>query len=50
MLTRIEIDGFKSFTNFSMEFSPLTIIAGLNASGKSNLFVNPGIHLVKLIA
>ena len=31
MLTRIEIDGFKSFTNLSMEFSSLTIIAGLNA-------------------
>ena len=29
MLTRIEIDGFKSFTNFPMEFSPRPIIAGL---------------------
>lgn len=38
MITRIEIDGFKSFTNFVMEFSPLTVIAGANASGKSNLF------------
>jgi predicted ATPase len=38
MLTRIEITGFKTFTNFVMEFSPLTVIAGTNASGKSNLF------------
>ena len=48
MLTRIEIDGFKSFTNFSMEFSPLTVIAGLNASGKSNLF--DALHLLSLLA
>lgn len=38
MLTYIKINGFKSFHNFEMEFSPLTIIAGTNASGKSNLF------------
>ena len=38
MITRIEIDGFKTFTGFQMEFAPLTIIAGTNASGKSNLF------------
>ena len=38
MITRIEIDGFKAFRNFSMEFTPLTVIAGTNASGKSNLF------------
>ncbi len=38
MITRIEIDGFKSFKNFEMEFTPLTVIAGVNASGKSNLF------------
>lgn len=38
MITKIEIDGFKTFSNFSMEFSPLTVIAGTNASGKSNLF------------
>lgn len=38
MITRIEIDGFKSFKNFSMEFTPFTVIAGINASGKSNLF------------
>lgn len=38
MITKIEIDGFKSFRNFSMTFSPFTVIAGINASGKSNLF------------
>lgn len=38
MITHIKINGFKSFHNFEMEFTPLTIIAGTNASGKSNLF------------
>lgn len=38
MITRIEIDGFKTFRKFQMDFSPLTVIAGANASGKSNLF------------
>ena len=38
MLTYLKINGFKSFQNFEMEFTPLTVIAGANASGKSNLF------------
>jgi predicted ATPase len=38
MITKIKINGFKTFHNFEMEFSPLTVVAGLNASGKSNLF------------
>lgn len=38
MITKIEIKGFKSFQDFEMTFSPLTVIAGVNASGKSNLF------------
>jgi predicted ATPase len=38
MITRIEIDGFKTFSDFQMDFAPLTVIAGVNASGKSNLF------------
>lgn len=38
MITKIEIDGFKTFENFSMEFAPFVIIAGTNGSGKSNLF------------
>ncbi len=44
MITKIEINGFKSFVNFKMEFSPLTVIAGTNASGKSNLF--DALHLL----
>ncbi len=38
MITKIEINGFKTFENFSMEFAPLVVIAGTNGSGKSNLF------------
>src|SRR5450755_1875426 len=38
MLTRIEIDGFKTFENFGLDLRPLTAIVGPNASGKSNLF------------
>jgi predicted ATPase len=38
MLTYIKITGFKSFHNFEMEFTPFTLIAGANASGKSNVF------------
>jgi len=38
MITRIKIDGFKSFHHFEMTFTPFTVIAGVNASGKSNLF------------
>ncbi len=38
MITRIEIDGFKTFSHFQMDFAPLTVVAGANASGKSNLF------------
>ncbi|RNJ49228.1 AAA family ATPase [Methylocystis hirsuta] len=38
MLTRIEIDGFKTFEKFALNLRPLTAIVGPNASGKSNLF------------
>lgn len=38
MITYIKINGFKSFQNFEMHFTPLTVIAGSNAAGKSNLF------------
>lgn len=38
MITNIKINGFKSFHNFEMSFTPFTVIAGTNASGKSNLF------------
>jgi len=36
MITRVEISGFKSFTGFAVDLAPLSVIAGANASGKSN--------------
>lgn len=38
MITYIYINGFKAFKDFEVYLSPLTVIAGTNASGKSNLF------------
>lgn len=38
MITRIEIDGFKTFDNFKLDLRPFTAVVGPNASGKSNLF------------
>lgn len=38
MITRLEIDGFKTFENFAIDLMPFTAIVGPNASGKSNLF------------
>ncbi len=38
MLTKIEIDGFKTFRSFALDLQPFDVIAGTNASGKSNLF------------
>jgi predicted ATPase len=38
MITKIEINGFKTFENFELDLSPFVIIAGSNGSGKSNLF------------
>lgn len=38
MLTRIEIDGFKSFEDLDVSLQPFTAIVGTNAAGKSNLF------------
>ena len=37
MITRIEIDGFKSFMDFELVLEPFTVLAGPNNSGKSNL-------------
>lgn len=37
MITRIEIDGFKSFADFALDLPPFLAIIGTNASGKSNL-------------
>jgi AAA15 family ATPase/GTPase len=38
MLTRIEIDGFKTFREFSADLLPFQVVLGPNAVGKSNLF------------
>lgn len=38
MLTRIEIDGFKTFDSFELNLRPFCAVVGPNASGKSNLF------------
>jgi len=48
MITHIKISGFKSFHNFEMAFTPLTVVAGVNASGKSNLF--DALHLLSRLA
>src|SRR5438128_3628663 len=38
MLTRIEINGFKTFEDFRLDLGPFLVVLGPNASGKSNLF------------
>jgi predicted ATPase len=38
MLTRIEIEGFKTFEQFSLDLEPFMVVVGPNATGKSNLF------------
>ncbi|TPW26460.1 AAA family ATPase [Pararhizobium mangrovi] len=38
MITRIEIDGFKTFQRFSADLRPFVAVVGPNATGKSNLF------------
>lgn len=38
MITRIELDGFKTFQDFKLELVPFQVIVGPNGAGKSNLF------------
>jgi predicted ATPase len=38
MLTRLEIDGFKSYEGLAIDLLPFTVVLGTNAAGKSNLF------------
>lgn len=38
MITKIEIDGFKSFHNFRVNLRPFQVLIGANGVGKSNLF------------
>lgn len=33
MITRLEIDGFKSFRDFTLDLAPLQVIVGPNAAG-----------------
>lgn len=37
MITRLEIDGFKSFVDFELDVPPFLVVMGENAGGKSNL-------------
>lgn len=37
MITRLEVDGFKSLRNFAIDFAPFTALVGPNSSGKSNI-------------
>ena len=37
MITRIEIDGFKSFQSFDLSLEPFSALVGPNGAGKSNL-------------
>jgi len=48
MLTRIEIDGFKTFEDFGLDLPPFLVILGPNAAGKSNLF--DAIRLISRLA
>lgn len=38
MLTRLELDGFKAFRNFALDFQPFMVFIGPNGVGKTNLF------------
>ncbi|OQA43491.1 MAG: recombination protein F [Chloroflexi bacterium ADurb.Bin325] len=38
MITRIELNGFKTFEDFKLELAPFQVIVGPNGAGKSNLF------------
>ncbi|HKI83629.1 MAG TPA: AAA family ATPase [Candidatus Krumholzibacteria bacterium] len=48
MLTRLEADGFKNLLGFSLDFGPVTCIAGPNAVGKSNIL--DAIHFLSLLS
>ena len=38
MITRVELNGFKTFQDFQLELAPFQVIVGANGAGKSNLF------------
>jgi predicted ATPase len=37
MITRLEVDGFKSLREFAVDLEPLTVFVGPNGAGKTNL-------------
>ncbi|WP_437307597.1 AAA family ATPase [Sorangium sp. So ce388] len=37
MITRLEVDGFKSLREFAVDFEPFTVLVGPNSAGKSNI-------------
>ena len=37
MITRLEVDGFKSLREFAVDLEPLTVFIGPNSAGKSNI-------------
>jgi predicted ATPase len=37
MITRIEVDGFKSLRGFAVDLEPFTVLIGPNSAGKSNV-------------
>ncbi|MBW4056028.1 MAG: DUF3696 domain-containing protein [Proteobacteria bacterium] len=57
MIRKLEINGFKKFSNQAFEMAPLTILAGMNGSGKTSVVhslllireaIQRGDHLVQL--
>jgi len=48
MLTRLKVSGFKNLVDVDVRFGPFTCIAGVNGSGKSNLF--DAIHFLSALA
>jgi predicted ATPase len=37
MITRLEVDGFKSLQGFAVDLEPFTVLIGPNSAGKSNI-------------
>ena len=37
MITRVEVDGFKSLRGFAVDLEPFTVLIGPNSAGKSNI-------------
>ena len=48
MLTRLQVSGFKNLVDVDVRFGPFTCVAGLNGSGKSNLF--DAIHFLSALS